>query len=72
MIEMSENEEKAVAGTISTLTYATSKKDSLRTTVPKAIINQFSLKSGDKLCWRFDVKDGKLCIIVEPIKKSKE
>jgi hypothetical protein len=62
------SEEEITSGTISTLTYATSKKDSLRTTVPKAIVRQFGLKNGDKLVWKFDVKDGKLCIIVEPKK----
>ncbi|MCS7115725.1 MAG: AbrB/MazE/SpoVT family DNA-binding domain-containing protein [Candidatus Bathyarchaeota archaeon] len=63
-------EEKVTSGTISTLTYATSKKDSLRTTVPRAIVNQFGLKSGDKLVWRFHVVDGKLCVVIEPVKES--
>ena len=30
---------------------ATSKSDSLRTTVPAYIVNQFDLKKGDKLSW---------------------
>lgn len=63
-------EDEIPSGTISTLTYATSKKDSLRTTVPKAVVNQFGLKSGDRLVWRFYVIDGKLCVVVEPIKES--
>jgi len=30
---------------------ATSKSNSLRTTVPAYIVNQFNLKKGDKLSW---------------------
>jgi antitoxin component of MazEF toxin-antitoxin module len=35
----------------STLHPATSKSNSLRTTVPAYIVNQFDLKKGDKLNW---------------------
>jgi len=47
---------------------ATSKSNSLRTTVPMFIINQFKLKQGDKLRWSFKAEKAKLIIIVEPIK----
>ena len=47
---------------------ATSKSKSLRTTVPMFIINQFNLKQGDKLKWSFKAEEGKLVIIVEPVK----
>jgi bifunctional DNA-binding transcriptional regulator/antitoxin component of YhaV-PrlF toxin-antitoxin module len=51
-----------------TLTLATAKKTSLRTTVPMSIVKQFNLKQGDKLEWAFEVKDGNLIVIVKPIK----
>jgi bifunctional DNA-binding transcriptional regulator/antitoxin component of YhaV-PrlF toxin-antitoxin module len=35
----------------SVLQPATSKSNSLRTTVPSYVVNQFSLKKGDKLQW---------------------
>lgn len=35
----------------SVLHLATSKSNSLRTTVPAYIVNQFNLKKGDKLSW---------------------
>ena len=35
---------------------ATSKSNSLRTTVPVSIVNQFDLKKGDKLNW--GIEDG--------------
>jgi hypothetical protein len=56
-------------GEISTLTTATTGKESLRTTVPMSIIKQFKLKSGDQLDWNFDVKDGVMILVVKPIKK---
>jgi len=55
-------------GEQTTLTVATTGKESLRTTVPISIIRNFKLKAGDKLDWNFDVKDGKMIIVVQPIK----
>lgn len=54
-------------GEISTLTLATTGKASLRTTVPMSVVRQFDLKSGDRLDWSFDIKDGKMVIMVRPI-----
>ena len=55
-------------GEISTLTKATTGKESLRTTVPMSIIKNFDLKASDKIDWSFNVKDGKMVIIVTPLK----
>jgi len=55
-------------GEISTLTKATTGKESLRTTVPMSVIKQFKLKAGDKLDWTFEVKDGVLILVVNPIR----
>jgi hypothetical protein len=41
---------------------ATSKSNSLRTTVPAYIVNQFNLKKGDKLSW--GIEDGSVVIQV--------
>jgi antitoxin component of MazEF toxin-antitoxin module len=41
---------------------ATSKSNSLRTTVPAYIVNQFSLKKGDKLNW--GIENGSVVIQV--------
>ena len=54
---------------ITTLTKATSKSDSLRTTIPKSIVRQFELKQGDKIQWKMEVAEGKLLIKIEPISK---
>jgi bifunctional DNA-binding transcriptional regulator/antitoxin component of YhaV-PrlF toxin-antitoxin module len=55
-------------GETTTLTIATTGKKSLRTTVPMSIVKNFKLKAGDKLDWNFDVKDGKMIIVVQPVK----
>lgn len=57
-------------GEITTLSVATSGKESLRTTVPMSIIKQFKLKAGDKLDWEFEVKNGELSLVVKPIREA--
>jgi len=49
-------------GDTTVLTKARPKSDSLRTTVPKSIVNQFGLKEGDKLNWKIVADNGKLGI----------
>jgi len=57
-------------GEITTLTLATTGKESLRTTVPMSIIKQFKLKAGNKLEWSFEVKEGEIVLRVNPIKEG--
>lgn len=57
-------------GKLTKLTPATSKKESLRTTVPRSIVQQFDLTSGDSLEWKLEVRDGELIIIIRPVKRS--
>ena len=47
---------------------ATSKSNSLRTTVPAYIVNQFDLKKGDKLNW--GIENGS--VIIQVAKQEKE
>jgi hypothetical protein len=50
-----------------TLHRANDSSSSLRTTVPISIIKQFNLNEGDKLSWKFSVRQNKLVIEVNPI-----
>lgn len=43
--------------------------DSLRTTVPGHIIEQFGLAKGDQLEWILKVGDGIMTIEIKPVKK---
>jgi len=45
---------------------STGGSNSLRTTVPMWIIEQFELKSGDKINWNIHVENGGMSIIVTP------
>jgi antitoxin component of MazEF toxin-antitoxin module len=56
-------------GEKTTLTKASTKSESLRTTVPSGIVKQFYLTEGDQIEWEIKVADGKLAILIKPIKK---
>ena len=64
-------EEATFMGEITNLNKATIKNESLRTTVPRSIIKQFSLTEYDKLEWFMKVEGGELIIQVKPIKTGK-
>jgi hypothetical protein len=55
-------------GEQTTLTVATTGKESLRTTVLISIVKQFGLKAGGKLDWALDIKNGEMIIVVRPAK----
>jgi len=55
-------------GEITNLNKANSKNESLRTTVPRSIINQFGLTEYDKLEWILKAEGSELVIIVKPQK----
>jgi hypothetical protein len=54
-------------GEITNLNKATSKNESLRTTVPRSIIKQFGLTEYDQLDWNLKAEGGDLKIQVVPI-----
>ncbi len=55
-------------GETTTLTHASNKTQSLRTTVPAGIVKQFNLKVKDKLEWKIKAENkGKLIVVVTPI-----
>jgi hypothetical protein len=55
-------------GTITSINRANTRNDSLRTTMPKSIANQFDLTYKDKLEWVLKAEGGDLLIQVIPIK----
>ena len=55
-------------GEITFLNKAAPKTQSLRTTVPRSIINQFGLTEYDKLEWILKAEGGELIIQVKPLK----
>lgn len=59
-------------GETTVLTRATSKSESLRTTLPAGIARQFKLKEGDKLEWEIKPKKNRLIIVVQPVSTGKQ
>ncbi len=59
-------------GEITNLNKATTKNESLRTTVPRSIIKQFGLTQDDQLEWNLKAEGGDLIIQVKPIKAQKQ
>ena len=55
-------------GEITKLTKATSKSDSLRTTVPKGIVKQLNLKEGDEIDWRLTIEKNEIVVMIKPKK----
>ncbi|MDN5847125.1 MAG: AbrB/MazE/SpoVT family DNA-binding domain-containing protein [Candidatus Nitrosocosmicus sp.] len=54
-------------GDITNLTKANTRSNSLRTTIPMSITNQFGLKEGDKLSWQIEANNNNLIIKIKPL-----
>jgi bifunctional DNA-binding transcriptional regulator/antitoxin component of YhaV-PrlF toxin-antitoxin module len=54
------------------LVKASSKFESLRTTVPKSLVKLLKLKEGDMLDWDLTAKDNKLVLTVEKVQDERE
>jgi hypothetical protein len=37
-----------------------------------SIVRQFTLRAGDRIGWKIDIKNGELVVIVRPVKNSTE
>ena len=57
-------------GEITTLSWASSKIESLRTTIPKSIVRFMKLNEGDKLDWDLKAQDNKIILIVTKVEKK--
>ena len=57
-------------GEITTLSWASSKIESLRTTVPKSIVRFMKLNEGDKLDWELKAQNNKMILIVTKVEKK--
>jgi len=58
-------------GSTTTLNRASSRGNSLRTTVPTMVTRQFNLTEGDKLRWEIRARNNDLVISVVPIRVRK-
>jgi bifunctional DNA-binding transcriptional regulator/antitoxin component of YhaV-PrlF toxin-antitoxin module len=54
-------------GEVTSLTKASGRGESLRTTVPMSIVRQFDLKEGDKISWVLRSNGNSIEIVVTPV-----
>jgi bifunctional DNA-binding transcriptional regulator/antitoxin component of YhaV-PrlF toxin-antitoxin module len=54
-------------GDVTNLTKANTRSNSLRTTIPMSITNQFGLKEGDKLIWKIEAENNELIVKIKPM-----
>ena len=59
-----------IMGETSKLSLNTTKKASLRTTVPMSIVKQWNLKAGDELDWSWEVIKGDMVVRVRKASKK--
>ena len=59
-----------IMGEITTLSKASSKIESLRTTIPKSIVRFMKLNEGDKIDWDLKAQDNKIILIVTKAEKK--
>lgn len=59
-------------GEITSISKASTTNESLRTTIPRAIVNQFGLTYKDHIEWIMKVEGGELVIQVKPLKTKTE
>ena len=59
-----------IMGEIKTLSKASSKIESLRTTMPKSIVRFMKLNEGDKIDWDLKAQDNKIILIVTKVEKK--
>ena len=55
-------------GEITTVTVNSSKRKSLRSTIPMSVVKNMGLKVGDNLSWKYEIRNGE---IVTTIRKTK-
>jgi antitoxin component of MazEF toxin-antitoxin module len=57
-------------GEITTVTLNSSKRKSLRSTIPISVVRNMGLKEGDNLSWKYEIKNDEIVTTVRKVKTS--
>jgi molybdopterin-binding protein len=57
-------------GETTTVTVNSSKRKSLRSTVPMSVVKNMGLKVGDKLSWKYEIRNGEIVTTIRKVKPS--
>lgn len=59
-------------GEITTVTLNSSKRKSLRSTIPMSVVKNMGLKVGDNLSWKYEIRNGEIVTTIRKVKTSKK
>jgi hypothetical protein len=57
-------------GEITTVTLNSSKRKSLRSTIPMSVVRNMGLKVGDNLSWKYEIRSGEIVTTIRKVKTS--
>ena len=57
-------------GEITTVTVNSSKRKSLRSTIPMSVVKNMGLKVGDNISWTYEIRNGEIVTTVRKVKRS--
>lgn len=59
-------------GEITTVALNSSKRRSLRSTIPMSVVKNMGLKVGDNLSWKYEIRNGEIVTTIRKVKASKK
>jgi hypothetical protein len=59
-------------GEITTVALNSSKRKSLRSTIPMSVVKNMGLKVGDNLSWKYEIRDGEIVTTIRKVKALKK
>jgi hypothetical protein len=57
-------------GEITTVTVNSSKRKSLRSTIPMSVVKNMGLRLGDSISWKYEIRDGEIVTTIRKVKRS--
>ena len=57
-------------GEITTVALNSSKRKSLRSTIPMSVVKNMGLKVGDYISWKYEIKNGEIVTTIRKVNKS--
>jgi hypothetical protein len=59
-------------GEITTVTLNSSKRKSLRSTIPMSVVKNMGLRVGDNLRWKYEIRNGEIVTTIRKVKTVKK
>jgi hypothetical protein len=59
-------------GEITTVALNSSKRKSLRSTIPMSVVKNMGLKVGDNLSWKYEIRNGEIVTTIRKVKALKK